>query len=525
MLIGKGFRWTGAHTQTLETALFADKALPVAHDPRGGFPALHAIGRQEETDVVVPWAAWDTHAMVTMTTGGGKTRLLEVLASAAIRQPRGAVFVLDPKLDRGWAMRCEAEARQAGKPFHFLVPAFHARSARMNVLATARTPAEVRQRIEALMPPSKEPIFREYPLAILSAVAAAQQTVGQPWTLEGLYRAATFPHELGRLTFAYLTTLGLTMPPRRTHRQWQALYQATGIADNVADVLLEALTHDRQHFIALTSNLLPTFEGVVGEPYGKLFSAIPADLTWERIADEGMVVYVALSSLLLGETAHKIGRLLLQDLLGYIGFRQTYTNLETVPPVTVLVDEVGRVAYPGFPTALAMSRSAKVRFVCAEQSQADLEATLERQALARQIQDNCGVQVWGRMASSVAAQEVVDGLDTCIVQLPEPSQGVGYGGVGGLTGHATQRLASHQVPVVRLGWLTGLPTGHAYVQAQGQLWKIRIPLLTPIDPHGLTTADLHDALPTGNHPALPPAPPPALPTPPLLLPPGSSPTE
>ena len=89
--------------------------------------------------------------LITGTTRSGKTRLLEVLAAEVIRGS-GAVVILDPKGDRDLLARCAAEAHRQDRPFACLSPAFPAQSARMNVLDTAGTPAEVAARIKALMP-------------------------------------------------------------------------------------------------------------------------------------------------------------------------------------------------------------------------------------------------------------------------------------------------------------------------------------------------------------------------------------
>lgn len=477
MALGRGFHWTGQQTQQLETALVTDGGLPVATDSRGGYPALHAVGAARETLVTVPWSELDAHTEISGTTGSGKTRLLEVLATQAIHA-EGATILIDPKGDRQWLARCAAEARRAGKPFALITPAFPHQSQTMNVLDTCTTSTEVAARLGGLMPASKEPVFRNYPLALLRRIATAQATLGQPWTLEGLYRPATLAHDLEALILDYLAHLGITTG--RDVRRARTAYRASGLVDLIADELLEDLAHERDHFRALTTNIVPTFDGVIGMPYGPLFSARPADVTWHRIAEESMVVYVALASLLLGEIAHKMGRLILQDLLGYLGWRQAYTDLETATPITVFVDEVARVAYPQFPTALAMSRSARVRFLLAQQSLSDMEATLEQRALARQVHDNCNTRLWMRMADEMAALGAVEGLDTCTVHLPESGVGVAYGGVGGLSGSAARRQVGKEVPLIRPSWLTALPRGEAYARCQGQWIKLRIPLLTPV---------------------------------------------
>ena len=49
ILLGRAFRWSPEHTQELETHLQKGKPLPVGRDSRGGYPALHAVGKKEET--------------------------------------------------------------------------------------------------------------------------------------------------------------------------------------------------------------------------------------------------------------------------------------------------------------------------------------------------------------------------------------------------------------------------------------------------------------------------------------------
>jgi conjugal transfer pilus assembly protein TraD len=484
--LGEAFAWDATHTQVLAMALAVDGRLPVGQGRRGGYPMLHAVGKRQEQALTIPWSELEAHTQITGTTGAGKTRLFEVMTAQAIHAP-GATVVLDPKGDRDWLARCAAEAHKAGKPFAVITPAFPQHSHRMNVLDTCTTATEVTARLSGLMPQSKEPVFRNYPLALLRRIATAQATLGQAWTLEGLYRPATLSHDLEALTLAYLVHLGYAPDLKRAKGD----YRKANTPDLIADELLEDLAHERDHFRALTTNIVPTFDGIVGEPYGPLFSARPADVTWHRIADESMVVYVALASLLLGDIAHKMGRLILQDLLGYLGWRQAYTDLHTATPITVFVDEVARVAYPHFPTALAMSRSAKVRFVVAQQSMSDIEATLETKALARQVQDNCNTRLWFRMTDESQSPMAEQGAPTCTVQLPAPPRvGIGYGGVGGLSGSTSQGLVPQEVPLIHPSWFTALPRGEAYVHCQGQWSKLRVPRLPPVTQAELDTLGL-----------------------------------
>jgi hypothetical protein len=359
----------------------------------------------------------------------------------------------------------------------------------MNVLGSASTQYEVTARISALMPAGKsDPFYREFPLTLLECIAAAQQAIGQPWTLTGIYEAAMFQEPLEQLTVIYMRLQGLSTASKWKDARNQ--YQQSGKKDLIAEQLLEDLAHDRQNRRQLIANMYPTFRGMILPPLAPLWSSLTPDFTWQTIAEQQMVVYISLSSLLLRDIANRIGRIILQDLMGFVGWRYEYVDLRHALPITMVVDEVARVAYADFPTALAMSREAKVRFLLAQQSFIDMEATLLDRALADQVYENCNVRIFGRV-SDTTAEKATKGLGTCTVTLPDDSVGIGYGDVGGLSGHASRRMVNTQVDLIRLEWLGGLPSGEAYVRSHGALHKVRVPMLEEvsereIDELGLT---------------------------------------
>jgi conjugal transfer pilus assembly protein TraD len=481
--LGQAFPWTATHTQALATFLAAAGALPVASDACGGHPALHAVGMQDEQPLHVPLSELSGHLLVTGATGSGKTKLLEVLTEEAVACP-GATVVIDPKGSRSLLARCASAAWRQGKPFAALLLASPEYSASMNILATATTPAEVAARINALMPPGgKDPFYREYPLALIENIAGAQQVLGIPWTLEGLYRPAMFYDDLEALAIEYLGAAGYT----RTYRNRRGLlefpeYRAVGIPDLIADGLLEDLAHNREHFTKITSTLRPAFRGVIGQPLGRLFSPGPEalpPLTWRGIARESLVVYIGLASMLFPDIANRVGRVILQDFIGFLGRRYAYEDLAAAVPITILIDEVARVAYPDFPTALAMSREAGGRFILAQQSLADMEGTLDNRAHARQIYENCNTRVWCRV-SDLTAEQACEGLPECEVRVRETGVSHSYGGVGGLSGSASLRLPARRTPVVQQDWFAALPRGQAFVRMRGELWKLRWPLLQDV---------------------------------------------
>lgn len=480
IFLGKAFRWNAVHTQVLETALATAGALPVADGSRGGHPALHAVGQRNEQPLVLPWDELVSHTLLTGTTRSGKTRALEVLASEAIRGP-GAVVVVDPKGDRDLLARCAAEARRQDRRFVLITPAFPQQSATMNVLDTATTPVEVATRIQALMPSAggrpADPFFTEYPLALIEHIAAVQQALGLPCTLQSLYSASVLRLHLEQLLGAYLLSLGGHTPGKLSALIGE--YRKSGTTDLIADGLIDDLEKPRDHFSKVTSNLIPAFRGMIHAPLGPLFSTIPASVTWDTVVQENLVLYLGLASMLIGDIANRIGRIILQDLVGFLGRRYAYTDVTLEPPITIFIDELRDVVSPTFVNALNKGGGAKARFVLCQQSEADMESVLGP-ALARVALDNLNTKLYFRVADDRTARDATEGLGVCTVELPETGVGLSYGGTGGLSGSSRRTLKGKEVPLIRPQWLTALPRGEFFARMKGEIWKGRVPLLEPV---------------------------------------------
>ena len=288
----------------------------------------------------------------------------------------------------------------------------------------------------------------------------------------------TIRSQFEALLSAYLVSLGY-----HTTDKISALigeYRKRGPTNILAEMLIHDWETPPTHFAEITASLIPAFRGIIGAPLGPLFSPPTAGVTWKRVVEEGMVVYVALASLLLGDVANRIGRVMLQDLVGYLGWRYAFEDPATMTPMTIIVDELRNVVYPQFIEPLSKGGGANARFVLAQQSLADTEAALGSKALARVLYDNCNTRIWMRMADDRTAQEATEGLGLCAVQLPETGVGLAYGGTGGLSGSSHRRLTSREVPLICPAWLTALPRGEGIVRTRGEVYKLRVPLVTPV---------------------------------------------
>ena len=484
IFLGRAFRWSPQHTQELETYV-RDHAspLPTGADVRGGHPALHAVGIRQEQPLVLPWSELVGHVLIGGTTRSGKTRLLEVILCEAIRGP-GTVIVIDPKGDAELLMRAASQARAAGRGFAFFSPAFPEQSATFNPFGTCENTTELAARVQALMPGggamAKDPFFTEYPLAIIERLGAAQQAVGEQWTIEGLNAVATLLPPFEDLIARYLHRVvfkrGGKAPPLADS---MAAYGQSDTRDLLADALLDDYGKPRDHFQKVTANLTPAFRGVTGGRMAGLLSSAEPKLTWPGIVKNDTVVYFAMNSLMFGEVANRIGRVILQDLIGFLGRRYAYDDPGDMSPITILLDEFSNIAYPGFIDALNKGGGARAHFMLAMQSLADPEAAMGRDGTQR-VLDNLNTRVWFRLSDDKTAKLATEGLGFANVSHAQVGYSLGFGGSGPHSASVGGGLQHVEKPLIRSEWLTAMPRGEALVRLKGENWKLRVPLLAPV---------------------------------------------
>ena len=486
ILIGRGFRWGPEHTQALEDHLQGGQALPVGRDVRGGHPALHAVGKKSERPLVLPWSELVGHVLIGGTTRSGKTRLLELIVSEAIRGP-GTVIIIDPKGDAELLIRTAAECHRMGREFAFFSPAHAEQSASFNPFSMCKTTTELAARVQALMPggggmAKGDPFFTEYPLAVVERLGAAQNAVGDAWTIEGLHAVTTMVPPFDDLVARYLyRVLGGTN--KHVPSLEKLMEEYTAKRREKQDVLADALVDDkekpRDHFVQVTANLVPAFRGVTGDKMARLLSSEDPDLTWEGVVEQRQVVYFAMSSLLYGEVANRIGRVILQDLIGFLGRRYAEDDPARMTPLTILVDEFSNVAYPGFIDALNKGGGAKANIMLAMQSLADPEAAMGKDGTQR-VLDNLNTRIWFRLTDDATAKLAVEGLGMTSVSREDISHSLSFGGGSSTSGGSRGAMQYVDRPLIRPEWMTGLPRGEAFVRTRGENWKLRVPLLEPV---------------------------------------------
>ena len=186
-----------------------------------------------------------------------------------------------------------------------------------------------------------------------------------------------------------------------------------------------------------------------------------------------------MSSLLYGEVANRIGRVILQDLIGFLGERYAHQDPAKMTPLTILIDEFSNVAYPGFIDALNKGGGAKANIMLAMQSLADPEAAMGRDGTQR-VLDNLNTRIWFRLTDDATAKLAVEGLGMASIGREDISHSLSFGGSSGTSGGARGVMQYADRSLVRSEWVTGLPRGEAFVRTRGENWKLRVPLLRPV---------------------------------------------
>ncbi|HDR9017873.1 type IV conjugative transfer system coupling protein TraD [Burkholderia multivorans] len=381
VFLGRGFRWSGIHTQRLYQARLPENRRLLARNdlydhardyerlrpdgrlaritrrqawwnpvaplpPVGGDPALHGV-EPEERDIWFDLAERVGHMAVLGTTRVGKTRLCEVLVAQDIR--RGdIVIVFDPKGDVDLLLRMYAEAKRCGREseFTFFHLGYPDKSARYSPIGTYSRITEVATRIAGNLPKEgQSAAFRDFVWRFVNVMARAMSALGIRPTYEMIYQNAVNIDGLALRYFRFWLDRdhpgwedGLeplekeeAKQAMRLQRNQEVLQVANlirqqGWTDPIANGLLSVISNERSYFDKLISSLYPLLEKLTTGRTSELLSPDYGDpddprpvFDWNRVMDRGGIVYVGLDALSDFEVAGVVGNAMFADLTSTAG--------------------------------------------------------------------------------------------------------------------------------------------------------------------------------------------------------------
>lgn len=460
---GHGFAWDSQHANEVlaiereSKTLAASKRKP---GDAGGVAALHAVGSSEEAPVFLPLSDLEGHMLVSGATRTGKTYYLQLDLIQAIERGTEAVIFIDPKGDLSVLDRAYDAAVRAGRQedFQFFSLAFPHVSCTYNPLHNFVLGMEVPDRLSGLLPGGgeSEP-FKAFAWEVINVIAQAMLLAGERPLLSKIARYAKVNRSLEEL---------LPRVPEHTPE---------------CEYLQALIKHPPDHYDKMVSSLKPMLSKLDTPDFRNLMSVTTPQLDWDRAIRLKRIVYMFMGSMIVKETAYAIGMLALQDLLNFIGRAYAYEPQKT--PIRLIVDEVGRLAFPGFIDLLAQAGGQGLMAVLAFQSVADLVSGLG-QAGAQQILDNTNTKLWFRATDHATAKTFADiaGQGPLLTRRESASYRPVLPGKpvrNRLAFDATFAQQSTEVVenLVREDWLMKLPRGHAFLYASGQTYKTRFPLM------------------------------------------------
>ena len=462
--VGHGFTWTSQSANELlaaerNSALTARRTRTPGD--AGGVGALHAVGLRNEEPVFVPLSDLEGHMLVSGATRTGKTHYLQLDLVQAIERGREAVIFIDPKGDLKVLHRAYDAAVRAGraKDFKFFSLAFPRISCTYNPLSNYMLGMEIPDRLAGLLPGGgqSEP-FKAFAWEVINVIAQAMLLAGEQPLISKIARYAKVNSTLEELL------------PR--------------VPDNTPEFqyLQGLIKHPPDHYDKMVSSLKPMLSKLDGPDFRNLMSVKDPDLDWDTAIRNKQIVYMFMGSMIVKETAYAIGMLALQDLLNFIGRAYAYERRKT--PVRLIVDEVGRLVFPGFVDLLSQAGGQGLMAVLAFQSVADLVSVLGTSG-AQQILDNTNTKLWFRATDHATAKTFADvaGQGPLLTRRESAAYRPVLQGRpkvhSRLAFDATFAQQSTEIidNLVREDWLMKLPRGQAFMYASGHTYKTRFPLI------------------------------------------------
>lgn len=459
---GHGFPWDSQHANEVLAIERDSKVAARKRKPgdSGGVATIHAVGSREEAPVFLPVSDLEGHMLVSGATRTGKTYYLQLDVVQAIERGTEAVIFIDPKGDLSGLHRAYDAAVRAGrqKDFQFFSLAFPHISCTYNPLHNFVLGMEMPDRLSGLLPGGgqSEP-FKAFAWEVINVIAQAMLLAGERPLLSKIARYAKVNRSLEDL---------LPKVPEHTPE---------------CEYLQGLIKHPPDHYDKMVSSLKPMLSKLDTPDFRNLMSVTTPQLDWDRAIRLKKIVYMFMGSMIVKETAYAIGMLALQDLLNFIGRAYAYEPQKT--PIRLIVDEVGRLAFPGFVDLLAQAGGQGLMAVLAFQSVADLVSGVGP-AGAQQILDNTNTKLWFRATDHATAKTFADiaGQGPLLTRRESAAYRPVLPGKpvrNRLAFDATFAQQSTEVVenLVREDWLTKLPRGHAFLYASGQTYKTRFPLM------------------------------------------------
>jgi len=531
LFLGRGFDWQQKHVQRLHALKKLD--ISVIMPPQWymtlrqrwspsdtglnirGVEWIHGL-EPKETDIYAPLKDMQGNTVIFGTTGSGKTRCFEIIATQAIHRENSILIVIDPKGDRALRERLQLECARVGKEFMFFHPAFPSLSVRLDPLKNWQRVTELASRVASLIRgESGDSVFKDFAWRAINQIAAAlveleerpnllklrRYLEGGPehllqQTLEDYFRKHVPDWAIRIDPYMKKANKGdynKERPSKNTSSELMAyvrFYKAEipeSQRSESADALVSMFEHNRDHQMKLIQSLLPLLTQLTSGELGALLSPDGSDaddirpiLDTKKIIDSRQVLYVGLDALSDSSVAAAIGAIILADLASVAGHRYNYGGEDI--EINLLVDEAAEVITPPFVQILNKARGAGFVTYFAAQSYPDFVARTGNADMAKMIIANANNLIALRTIDDETQKYIVGNFGKTSVVTVAHSQSTSMSTDGNPThysGGYSERLSETEVDIYPADMLGKLPDLHFIANISGgRIIKGRLPLLT-----------------------------------------------
>lgn len=297
------------------------------------------------------------HVQIVAPSGGGKTNILKNLISDRILKGHGVIF-LDYKADFEVAEFIYQTALEVQREDEVRVFSLSNReiSVPYNPISHGSA-AELQSRLINAFKWSTEIYYRSKAESALLKI----------------FRGLTELRDLGKETLTLKTVYEVLTKKGYARELAVELREVGGKSANALEEIAAML--DRPSEAKDLQGLITNLEKVIYSGAGELLTEDAGEnsFTIEEAIEQGLITYFLMNSLSSKETATTVGKLLLQDLMGYVG-RAYEKEAKERKPITIIIDEFAEFAIPEFPSFLNRVRGAGINVIIAHQTRSDLKA-------------------------------------------------------------------------------------------------------------------------------------------------------
>lgn len=521
-------------------------------DPRNtyGDPYLHGVGADEECDIYRPFADSNSHELVLGTTRQGKTVNAGIMVCQDIHRfsspnidENCSVLMLDPKGDIGLAAQMFAQAQRAGKAdkFYFFHLGFPHLSCRYNALAEFNRDTEVATRVtNPLSDSGNSKVFKDFAWQFTNIAALAVRRMGKVATFTSISKYLKDPELLADDYISIvlnddhldglLVEIGQNLDkrdlsPQERSKSPRAIalsrlmqdppedYAELFREDDILRSICDGLKHDRSYYDKITASVKPHLDKINSGSIRDILSPNYEDpndrrpiIDLRQIIANGGILYAGFDFMSDPVTGGAVGNAFLSEILAISGEIYKYGVDNGMPilkggrrrkPVCRLhIDEANEIFGRELNPILNKAGGSGVSVVAYTQTFSDIEVKLEDKALANQAAGNFGTiisfKVRGNDTSTYLSELTPE--VRVMTNTPDSRAGDGMGqsaeDYGQFKSSNADAVSYEAVPLIPEWAFRSLPKGEAYMYAQSQWYKVRMPIFLKDENEPKDTAEL-----------------------------------